>query len=61
MERFIVINARERKRVRRLFGVSSNYLSEILRFKYNSHKAYAVREYCVRSLGAKVFATEDGG
>lgn len=61
MERIIIMGRRERRRVKRLFGISSAYLSQMLRFKTNSHKAHVVRDYCVRSLGAKVYVKEDGG
>lgn len=53
MERIIILTKKHRKRVCGLFGVSNNYLSEILRFKKNSHKAYTIRDYCVRCLEAK--------
>ena len=54
MERMIIISTKERKRIARLFGVSKNYLSEILHYKKNGFKAREIRQYCIGTMHATV-------
>ena len=54
MERVIIINKRQRKRVIRMFALSKGYLSRILRYKVDSKMAREIRQYCIGTMHAKV-------
>lgn len=54
MERIILINKRQRKRVIRMFALSKGYLSRILRYKVDSKMAREIRMYCIGTLHASV-------